>query len=66
MKKNVGTADRIIRIIAGLGILSLVFIGPRTLWGLLGLLPLVTGIAGWCLPYQLLGINTCGKCAKQD
>jgi hypothetical protein len=59
--KNVGSADRAIRIIVGLGVLSLVFVGPQTPWGYLGLLPLVTGLVGWCPPYALLGINTCGK-----
>jgi hypothetical protein len=43
MKKNIGGIERIIRVIAGLGILSLVFIGPETKWGYLGLIPLVTG-----------------------
>ncbi len=44
MKKNIGTIDRVIRILAGLGILSLVFVGPKTLWGLIGILPLLTGL----------------------
>lgn len=65
MKKNVGSIDRTIRIIAGLAILSLVFVGPKSMWGLLGLLPLATGIIGWCPPYHLLGISTCGKCNSE-
>jgi hypothetical protein len=64
MKKNVGSVDRGIRILAGLAILSLVFVGPKTLWGLLGILPLLTGLIGWCPPYHLLGISTCGKCKQ--
>jgi hypothetical protein len=60
MKKNVGGADRAIRIIAGLVLLSLVFVGPKTLWGLVGLVPLLTGLIGWCPPYSLFGISTCG------
>lgn len=59
MKKNVGNSERGIRIAVGLAILSLTIIGPQTLWGLLGLIPLATGITGWCPPYHLLGINTC-------
>lgn len=59
MVKNVGTVDRIVRIVVGLGILSLAFIGPQTAWGYLGLLPLATGLTGSCPPYQWLGINTC-------
>ena len=62
MKKNVGGIDRIIRIAAGLAILSLVFIGPETKWGYLGLIPLATGLIGWCPPYQLFGISTCKSC----
>jgi hypothetical protein len=61
MKKNVHTIERVVRIVAGLGILSLVFVGPKTAWGWLGLVPLATGVLGWCPPYALLGINTCGK-----
>jgi hypothetical protein len=62
MKKNIGGIERVIRIIAGLGILSLVFIGPETKWGYLGLILLATGLTGWCPPYQLLGISTCKSC----
>jgi hypothetical protein len=64
MKKNIGTLDRSIRIFAGLGILSLVFVGPQSMWGLLGIAPLLTGLIGWCPPYHLLGISTCGQCKK--
>ena len=66
MTKNVGKIERGIRIAAGLAILSIVFVGPKSLWGLLGLLPLVTGLVGFCLPYHLLGINTCSKCKKES
>jgi len=64
MKKNIGGIERIIRVIAGLGILSLVFIGPETKWGYLGLIPLATGSIGWCPLYQLLGISTCKACKE--
>jgi len=57
--KNEGTIDRAIRIIAGLVLISLVFIGPQTAWGWIGLLPLATGLAGRCPAYSLFGINTC-------
>lgn len=57
--KNVGGIDKILRIVAGLVLLSLVFIGPKTLWGLVGLVPLLTGIFGFCPFYPLLGMNTC-------
>lgn len=62
MKKNINSIERIIRIVAGLVILSLAFIGPETKWGYLGLIPLATGLIGWCPPYQLLGISTCKSC----
>lgn len=58
-KNNVGGADKIIRIIAGLVLLSLVFIGPQTPWGLIGLVPLITGLMGTCPLYSILGMNTC-------
>jgi hypothetical protein len=64
MKKNVGTIDRSIRIIAGLALLGLAATGK--MWGLIGIVPLLTGIIGWCPPYQLLGINTGGSCCTKN
>ena len=57
--KNEGTVDRVLRVILGLGILSLVFVGPQTPWGWLGLVPLITGLIGSCPLYTLLGLSTC-------
>ena len=57
--KNEGKLDRTLRVIAGLGILSLVFVGPQTAWGWVGVVPLVTGLIGNCPVYSILGINTC-------
>ena len=59
MFKNVGGVDRAVRIVVGLGILSLAFVGPQTPWGYLGLVPLVTGLIGWCPAYMPFGIKTC-------
>jgi hypothetical protein len=59
MSRNEGTIDRAIRIIAGLVLISLVFIGPQTVWGWIGVVPLITGFVGYCPAYRLLGINTC-------
>ena len=59
MKVNEGSADRIIRIVLGLVLISLVFIGPKTPWGWVGILPLATGLVGFCGLYAVLGINTC-------
>ncbi len=56
---NEGTADRVIRVILGLVLLALVFWGPKTAWGWLGLIPLVTGLVGSCPLYALFGIRTC-------
>lgn len=61
MKANVGGLDKVLRIVAGLGVLSLVLIleGPARWWGLVGLVPLLTGLIGWCPAYTLIGLNTC-------
>ena len=59
MKTNEGKIDRIIRIVVGLGLLSLVFIGPQTLWGYVGIVPLLTGVVGFCPLYKVLGFDTC-------
>jgi hypothetical protein len=58
--KNEGKVDRIVRVVLGLGVLSLVFIGPQTAWGWVGVVPLVTGLVGNCPLYSILGINSCG------
>jgi len=57
--KNVGSLDRVLRAIVGLVLLSLVFVGPRTLWGLIGLVPLGTAVVSFCPAYRLFGIKTC-------
>lgn len=57
--KNVGTVDRVLRIVLGLILLSLVFVGPQTLWGLIGIVPLATGLLSTCPAYSLLGMKTC-------
>lgn len=57
--KNVGGIDKILRILAGLILLSLVFIGPQTAWGWVGLVPLLTGLFGFCPLYKLVGLNSC-------
>ncbi|MBL0141844.1 MAG: DUF2892 domain-containing protein [Betaproteobacteria bacterium] len=63
MTRNVGNVDRIIRIVVGLGLLSLVYFldGNARWWGLLGLGPIATAAMGYCPPYALIGINTCGN-----
>lgn len=60
MKMNVGSVDKVIRIIAGIALLSLIFIleGNARWWGLIGLVPLITGLVGWCPAYSLIGAST--------
>ncbi|MDG4650311.1 DUF2892 domain-containing protein [Roseibacterium sp. SDUM158017] len=59
MTRNEGNVDRALRIIVGLALLAIVFVGPQTPWGWIGLVPLVTGLVGICPLYAALGINTC-------
>ncbi|GAB3769472.1 DUF2892 domain-containing protein [Ramlibacter monticola] len=59
MKANVGSTDRIVRILVGLVLIGLAATGSIGLWGWLGLVPLATGVVGWCPPYAMLGISTC-------
>ncbi len=57
---NEGTLDRTVRVIAGLAVLSLTVVGPHSLWGLVGAVPLLTGLFGVCPLYRVLGIDTRG------
>ena len=59
MPTNEGTIDRGIRVAAGLGIGSLAVVGPQTPWAWVGLVPVATGLAGYCPVYTLFGIRTC-------
>lgn len=59
MKCNAGKLDRILRVLVGLGVLSLAFVGPQTPLGWVGLVPLLTGAVGFCPLYPVLGVNTC-------
>lgn len=56
---NEGALDRVVRGLLGLGLLSLAFVGPKTPWGFVGILPLVTAAIGSCPLYTVLGIRTC-------
>ncbi len=58
MKPNMGNTDRIIRVVIGVVLLSMVFVGPQSYWGLIGLIPLITALTGWCAIYQIFGISS--------
>ncbi|MBK9079048.1 MAG: DUF2892 domain-containing protein [Hyphomicrobium sp.] len=64
MLANVGSIDRVLRFVVGLAILSLVFVGPQTPWGWLGLIPLLTAVVGYCPAYSILGVSTCAAKSK--
>lgn len=59
MTKNVGGIDRILRIIVGLALIALAVTGTVGVWGYIGVVPLLTGLIGWCPAYLPLGIKTC-------
>ena len=59
--KNEHKIERVIRVVFGLGLISLAFIGPQTAWGWVGLIPLLTGALGSCPIYTILGISTCSR-----
>ncbi|EMP57090.1 hypothetical protein MSNKSG1_02669 [Marinobacter santoriniensis NKSG1] len=61
MSINMGGVDRTLRTLIGVVLLALVFVGPQTPWGWIGLVPLITGLVGICPLYTLLGIKTCRK-----
>ena len=58
-KTNEGAVDRVLRIVVGIVLLSLTVLGPKTSWGLVGLVPLATGLAGTCPLYSVFGLSTC-------
>ncbi len=61
MKTNEGAVDRVLRVLVGIAILSLYFVleGPSRNWALIGVVPLLTGLMGYCPVYSLFGFNTC-------
>jgi hypothetical protein len=64
MDKNVGSVDKIVRVVVGLALIAMVFVGPQTPWGWIGIVPLATAAMSWCPLYTLLGIKTCRTAAK--
>jgi hypothetical protein len=61
MGTNVGTLDRILRVVLGVVLIALVFVGPKTAWGWIGVIPLATAAFGFCPLYRILGMSTCAR-----
>ena len=59
LPRNVHNVERVVRVLAGIGILLLAFVGPETPWAYLGIVPIVTGMAGTCPLYTVCGFGTC-------
>ena len=57
--KNIGSVDKILRVLVGLALIAIVFVGPQTPWGWIGIVPLLTALLGFCPLYRLVGLNTC-------
>ncbi len=68
MKTNVGSADKIVRIVVGIGLLSLFFIleGNMKFLGLIGIVPIATALMSWCPLYSVIGVNTCPLTEKKS
>jgi Inner membrane protein YgaP-like, transmembrane domain len=58
MGNNVGAVDKVVRVIVGLALVAMVFVGPKTPWGWIGIIPLLTVALSWCPLYSLLGVRT--------
>jgi hypothetical protein len=58
LAQNVGPVDRVLRLFVGLVLLSFALAGPHAAWGWIGLLPLLTGLVGFCPLYAMVGLNT--------
>ena len=63
---NIHPVERVVRVLGGLGLASMTFWGPSHPIFLLGLVPVVTGLMGWCPPYSLFGISTCAKRSTEN
>ncbi len=64
MTRNVGTLDRILRVIVGLALIAFAVLQPDVSWawiGWIGIVPILTAVAGWCPAYRLIGASTCSR-----
>ena len=65
MKSNVGGIDKILRIVAGVVLVGLGIAGIGAPWTFIGIVPLATGLLGWCPLYPILGVNSCKNCEHE-
>ncbi|WP_372738019.1 DUF2892 domain-containing protein [Neptunomonas sp.] len=61
MEKNIGSVDKVIRILIGLVLIALVFVGPQTPWGWIGVPVILIALVGTCPLYKIIGVSTCKK-----
>ena len=61
---NEHAMERVVRVLLGLGLLSLIYAGPQTPWGLIGVVPLLTGALGSCPLYTIVGVSTCSAAKR--
>lgn len=59
LPRNEHNVDRVLRVLVGVGLLCITFVGPKTPWGFLGIIPLATGLLGSCPVYTVFGFSTC-------
>ena len=65
MEKNIGSLDKIIRVLIGLALIALVFVGPQTPWGWIGVPVILIALVGVCPLYKIIGMSTCKACKNQ-
>lgn len=59
LPRNEHAVERAVRVVIGIGLLAIAFVGPKTPWGYLGIIPLLTGLVGSCPVYTVFGFSTC-------
>lgn len=60
MTNNIGSTDKMARIVVGALLIVLTLVGTIGAWGWIGIVPLATALIGWCPAYSIIGVNTCG------
>ncbi|MEH6625750.1 MAG: DUF2892 domain-containing protein [Motiliproteus sp.] len=63
MQQNIGKIDQTLRIVVGMALIALVFIGPQTPWGWIGVAVILIALVGFCPLYKIMGLSTCKKCS---